>query len=303
VRKMIDPKLYSLLAVVEFGNYTRAAEHLSLTQPAVTHHMKQLEIELDIRIFNRIGNRIKPTTEGEILIGYARRSIALYEAMNQGILDEKRHFRRLTVGITPTAESNAVAEVLGEYSARNPGTKITIITDYINNLYNMLKNYEVDLVVSEGKVQDESINSLLLDTDSLVLVLSNNHPLARKNMITVKELKELPLILRSPSSDTRSLFRAHLESHNMSLEDFNVILEIDNIGTIKNLVRREIGVSILSRSVCLDELKKGSLSVLPIENLSMVREINILYHRDFRHEDLLQNILKEYNKAIRNYSA
>ena len=167
----------------------------------------------------------------------------------------------------------------------------------------MLKNYEVDLVVSEGKVQDESINSLLLDTDSLVLVLSNNHPLARKSMITVKELKELPLILRSASSDTRNLFRAHLESHNMSLDDFNVILEIDNIGTIKNLVRREIGVSILSRSVCLDELKKGSLSVLPIENLSMVREINILYHRDFRHEDLLQTILKEYNKMIKNYSA
>ena len=60
---MIDPKLYSLLAVVEFGNYTRAAEHLSLTQPAVTHHMKQLEKELDIRIFNRIGNRIRPTNE------------------------------------------------------------------------------------------------------------------------------------------------------------------------------------------------------------------------------------------------
>jgi DNA-binding transcriptional LysR family regulator len=94
-----------------------------------------------------------------------------------------------------------------------------------------------------------------------------------------------------------------MESHNMSLDDFNVILEIDNIGTIKNLVRREIGASILSRSVCLDELKKGSLSVLPIENLSMVREINILYHRDFRHEDLLQTILKEYNKMIKNYSA
>ena len=177
-----------------------------------------------------------------------------------------------------------------------------MVTEYINNLYNMLKNYEVDLVVSEGQVQDENINSLLLDTDSLVLVLSSSHPLAKKNMITVKELKELPLILRSPSSDTRNLFRAHLESHNMSLDDFNVILEIDNIGTIKNLVRREIGASILSRSVCLDELKKGILSVLPIENLSMVREINVLYHHDFRHEDLLQNILKEYNKMIKNYS-
>jgi len=301
VDKTIDPKLYTLLAVVEFNSYTRAAEHLSLTQPAVTQHIKQLEKELNIKIFNRIGNEIKPTNEGNIVIQYARRSIALYHAMEQSILDEQRHIQRLTVGITHTAESNAVAEVFGKYSAKTPGTSITIITDSISNLYNMLRNYEVDLAVVEGKVQDDSINSLLLDTDSLVLVVSNNHPLAKKSMVTINELKKQPLILRRPSSGTRNLFTAHLESHNISLDDFNVILEVDNIATIKDLIRRDIGVSILSRSVCLDELKKGKITVLPIENLSMIREINILYHNDFKHADILQNIIKEYNKVIRFY--
>ena len=220
---MIDPKLYTLLAVVEFNSYTRAAEHLSLTQPAVTQHIKQLERELNIKIFNRIGNEIKPTNEGNIVIKYARRIIALYESMTQGIFDEQRHIRRLTVGVTHTAESNAVAEVLGKYSAKNPGTSITIISGTISNLYNMLKNYELDLAVVEGKVQDESINSLLLDTDSLVLVVSNNHPLAKKSMITINELKKEPLILRRPSSGTRNLFTAHLESNYMSLYDFNIV--------------------------------------------------------------------------------
>lgn len=300
---MIDPKLYTLLAVVEFNSYTRVAEHLSLTQPAVTQHIKQLEKELNIKIFNRVGNKIKPTNDGHIVIRYARRSIALYQRMEQSILDEQRHVRRLTVGITHTAESNAVAEVLGKYSAKNPGTSITIITGTISNLYDMLKNYEVDLAVVEGKVQDASINSLLLDTDSLVLVVSNNHPLAKKSMVTINELKKEPLILRRPSSGTRNLFIAHLESHNMSLDDFNVILEVDNIATIKDLIRRDIGVSILSRSVCLDELKKGKITVLPIENLSMIREINILYHSDFKHVDILQNIMKEYNKVIKFYAS
>lgn len=187
---MIDAKLYTILAVVEFNSYTRAAEHLSLTQPAVTQHIKQLEKELNIKIFNRIGNDIKPTNEGNIVIQYARRSIALYQKMEQNILDEQHQVRRLTVGITHTAESNAVAEVLGKYSAKNPGTSITIISDSINNLYDMLKNYEVDLAVVEGKVQDASINSLLLDTDSLMLVTSNNNPLAKKSMVTINELKK-----------------------------------------------------------------------------------------------------------------
>ncbi|MGI6562039.1 MAG: LysR substrate-binding domain-containing protein [Clostridia bacterium] len=299
---MIDIRLYTLLEVVKFNSYTRAAEHLSLTQPAVTQHIKQLEKELNIKIFSRVGKELKLTKEGNIVLQYARRNIALYERMKQNLLDEQRHVRQLTVGITHTAESNAVAEVLGRYSAQNPGTTITIITDSIKNLYNMLQNYEIDIAVVEGKIQDPGINSLLLDTDSLVLVVSNNNPLAKKSMVTINELKKQPLILRRPSSGTRNLFTAHLESNNMSLNDFNVILEVDNIATIKDLIRRDIGVSILARSACLDELKKGKITVLPIENLSMIREINILYHRDFKHVDILESIIKEYNTVVKFYT-
>ena len=300
---MIDPKLYSLLAVVELESFTRAAERLSLTQPAVTQHIKQLEKELDVRLLNRVGNAIKPTDEGMIVIRYARRSIALYERMRQDLTDERQHVRRLTVGITHTAESNAVAEVLGKYCAKNTGTSITIVTDTINNLYDMLRSFDIDLAIVEGSMQDSDINSLLLDTDSLVLVVSPNNPLAKKSMVTVNELKKENLILRRPSSGTRNLFVASLESRNLSLDDFRVILEVDNIATIKDLIRRDIGVSVLPRSVCLDELKKGKISVLPLENLSMIREINILYHRDFPHTDILQNLMKEYAKTVRFYSA
>lgn len=299
---MVDPKLHTLLAVCEFNSFTKAAEHLSLTQPAVTQHIKQLEKELGVKIFNRVGSEIKPTNEGEIVIQYAKRDIALYQRMMQDILNERQHTRKLTVGITHTAESNAVAEVLGSYCSKNTGTRITIISDSIKNLYDMLKNYEIDIAVVEGQIQDDSVNSLLLDTDSLVLVVSNNHPLARKSMVTINELKKEKLILRRPSSGTRNLFTAHLESHNVSLDEFNVILEVDNTATIKDLIRRDIGVSILARSVCLDELKKGKITVLPIENLSMIREVNILYHRDFKHVDILQGIMKEYNKAVKFYS-
>jgi DNA-binding transcriptional LysR family regulator len=299
---MVDAKLYSLLAVAKHGNYTRAAKQLSLTQPAVTQHIKQLENQLGIKIFNRTGRLIKPTNEGAIAISYARRSIALFENLKQSILDENRCIQRLTVGITHTAESNAVAEVLGKYSAENKGTSITIITGAINNLYEMLINYEIDLAVVDGKIQNNAVNSLLLDTDSLVLVVSNNHPLAKQSMVTIEQLKEQPLILRRPPSGTRNLFIAHLESNNLSLDEFNLILEVDNVATIKDLIRRDIGVSILSRSVCLDELKKGKITVLPIENHSMIREINILYHSDFKHTQVLHSIVSGYNKVIKYYS-
>ena len=81
--------------------------------------------------------------------------------------------------------------------------------------------------------------------------------------------------------------------------DFNVVLEVDNIATIKDLVRRNYGVSILARSACLDELKKGKLTALPIENLSMVREVNLLYHHTFNHMEILQDIVRIYNEAAK----
>ena len=118
-------------------------------------------------------------------------------------------------------------------------------------------------------------------------------------MVTVEELKNERMILRLPNSGTRNLFAANLESRNLSLDDFNVVLEVDNIATIKDLVRRNYGVSVLARSACMDELKKGKITVLPIENLSMVREINILYHHTFRHEETLREIVKLYNEIAK----
>lgn len=298
---MIDSKLITLLTVYETKSFTKTAERLSLTQPAISQHIKQLEKEYDIKIFNRTENELKPTNKGEILIKYAKRILSLYQNLEQALEDETRHTASISIGITRTSESNIVAEVLAMYGSAKEGVKITMISDAINNLYTKLKNYELDLAIVEGMVSDPSINSLLLDTDSLVLVVSKDNPLAKKSMATIQDIKKEKLILRLPDSGTRNLFVAHLESHNLSLDEFNVVLEVDNIATIKDLIRRDFGVSVLARSACMDELKKGKLTALPVENLSMIREINILYHRNFEHIDILRDIIKMYNDTIKKY--
>lgn len=298
---MLNSKLETLLKVYELKSFTRAAEQLSMTQPAVSLQVKQLERELNVRIFNRSRGELSLTGEGEIVLKYAKRIKMLYKNMEQRIEDERRRVTRLTVGITHTAESNLVAEVLAKYCSGNEGVSIKIISGTIKNLYEKLKTYEIDLAIVEGKLMDPDFNSLLLDTDCLVLVVSNNNSLAAKNMVTINELKREKMILRLPNSGTRNLFISHLESQNMSIDEFNVILEVDNIATIKDLIRRDFGVSILAKSACLDELRKGKITVLPVENLSMVREINIVYHRDFEHTDMLQDITRLYNEFARLY--
>lgn len=101
--------------------------------------------------------------------------------------------------------------------------------------------------------------------------------------------------MRLPNSNTRKLFSASLETQGLSVDDFNVAMEIDSIASIKDLIRRGFGVSILARSACMDEIKKEKLAALSVENLSMIQEINIVYLKDYEHADLLNGIVKQYN--------
>lgn len=298
---MIDHKVYTLLKVYECGSFVAAAEQLSITQPAVSQHIKALEEELHITLFDRGKGRLVLTKQGAEVVKYAKKMVGLYNSMVKDLNDGKSLLTHLTIGVTHTAESNPIAEALAKYCSLNRGVNIKMITDTINNLYTMLKTYEIDLAIVEGRTADPGIKYLLMDTDYLILAVSPDHPFAKKTMVTLAELKKERMILRLPNSGTRSLFMAHLESNNMSISDFNVILEVDNIATIKDLIRRDFGVSILARSVCLDEIKKGKIVALPVENLSMMREINIAYPADFTQFEILSDIVKSYNETLRLY--
>lgn len=298
---MIDPKVKALLQIYEKGSFVKAAEELHLTQPAVSHQIKQLEEELGVKIFERANGRLHLTNQGEAVIKCAKKIQGLYKNLKQDLSDAQTSVRHLTIGVTHTSESNSIAEALAKYCASQKHLNIKMITANINNLYTMLRSYEIDLAIVEGRVADPKIRYVLLDTDYLVLAVSVNHPFVNRSMVTLNELKKERMILRLPESGTRNLFVAHLESNNTSINEFNVILEVDNLATIKDLIRRDFGVSVLPKSVCMDELKKKKIVVLPIENLSMIREINIAYPEDFTQMGVLRSIVDSYNEILRMY--
>lgn len=228
---MLDPKLDTLLLVAEKRNFTRAAQALSLTQPAVSHHISQLEQELGVRLFVRGNGDLMLTLEGETVLRYVRRMKALEKKMAEKLQEAGRRLTRLRIGITHTAESSIVAEVLARYTNENPGISITIVTDNINNLYDMLENFELDLAVVEGRSTRPELSALMLDTDYLVCVLANTHPLSHSSMITLDEIRQEKLILRLPNSETRVRFESALAAIGESIADFQVILEVDNVAT------------------------------------------------------------------------
>lgn len=292
---MIDLKIKTLLTVAEEKNFTKAANKLNLTQPAVSHQIKELEDELQEQLFIRKKGDIIPTPIGDIVLNYARKFVAMHNKM----LDDIKHNHKINIklGITHTAESNKITEIIGSYIINNPGLSVTVITDTTNNLYKMVENYELDLAIVDNK-KNVKLNYLPLDTDYLVCVVNNNSPLAKKKIVTLKELKKENLILRLDSSYTRKLFESTLESINESINSFKIILELDNIETIKDLVRKDMGVSILAKNTCIDEVNRKKLTILPIENLSMVRKNYIIYTDYFNYIDNVKELINHYNKEM-----
>ena len=252
-------------------------------------------------LFIRGKGGLKLTDQGEIAVRYARRIKALDGKLRSELANFEKNVTNLKIGLTHTAESNLTTEALAKCAAQNPGLSITIATDTIKNLYDMLGNYELDLAIVEGMPVGSGFSSLMLDTDYLVCAMSVNNPLSRRAMVTLNELKGEQMILRLPTSATRQLFESTLESIGDSIRNFNVTIEVDNIATIKDLIRKDLGVSILPKSACMDELRKGKIAALPIENLSMARETRIVYNRDFDHPEILQEITKTYQEVARMY--
>ena len=293
---MIDPKVRTLIRVVEEGGYTRAANVLHLTQPAVSHHIHQLEAEYGLHIFRPDKKELIPTPEGAVLIKYARRALALERTARQAIEDSRRSLKHLTVGLTPTAGENRMPQVLALYCHEHPQVHMNIITDTLNNLSQRMELYELDLAVMECVLPGEKFNSVLFDTDYLCLITSPQHPFAHRQSIRLEELKQERMILRPAKAGTRTLFDSYLQSQGESVQSFNIMMELDNVAMIKDLVEQNLGVSIIAKSACREEERSGKLAAVPIENASMSRDIRLIYHSDFGHPEVLEELHAIYDR-------
>ena len=135
---MLDIRFKTLLSVIEEKNFSKAAEKLSLTQPAVSHHINQLEAEYGVKIISRGKREISLTPEGELIANYAKRMAPLESKLLYELKNIDTAAKKIRIGVTHTAESNMFTEIVGYYSLNNPNISIIIITDTTSNLYKMV---------------------------------------------------------------------------------------------------------------------------------------------------------------------
>ena len=187
-----------------------------------------------------------------------------------------------------------VPQVLAEYCNQTPGVHINIVTDTIKNLYDMMRSYELDVAIVDGQFPASGYTEVLLDTDYLCLVVSPIHPLARRASVAIGALQGERFIMRPKGAGTRSMFESYLSECGADIRDFNIIIEMDSVATIKELVAQDLGISVIAHSACREDEQAGRLAVVPLEKPGMVRRINMVHHQDFSHPEILEELRRLY---------
>lgn len=280
------------------GSFSAAGVKLALTPSAVAQQIHSIERELNVTLFRKGNSKLIPTQECETVMKYVTRIQALCKRMEDDIERSRHRIQHLTVGVTPSAESFALSRVLTKYAEQSPSLQITVNTGSASELCAMLKNLAIDIAVVEGDCSCSNCNSIIIDTDFLVVAVPPDSAYAKKGLITVKELQQEPLILKPHGSGTRCLLEAKLESAGLSLDQFRVMIEVDSIATIKKLVASHYGLSVLSDKACRKEVASGKICTVPLSEMNMVRNIQLLYRKDFEQDFLLKEIQRCYSEVM-----
>ncbi len=226
-------------------NYRITAEKLNMTQPAVTHHIKQLEAEYGCKLFTYKNRVLKRTAKAEILESYARSA----EYNNQKLLEDLAFNStiRLRIGATKTIGDYVLnAQISRLLKAEE--LELSYIVDNTNSLLHELKNGNLDLVFIEGYVYKEEFSHFIYKTEKLVGICSSNPHFAGET-ITIAQLFNERLILREEGSGTREVFERLLYDYNYTIQSFNRRIQTNSFKAITELVSDNIGISFVYESV------------------------------------------------------
>jgi DNA-binding transcriptional LysR family regulator len=292
-------QMEAIIALVEEGNFSRAAKKMLLTQPALTKNIKNAEDCFGVRLVNRSSMGITLTPEGKILYDYAKRMIKLRdEAREKVIALGKDACGNIYVSASTIPANYILPHVLSEFNKINFGIRIHIKIADSEEAMNMVLDNEVEM----GFVGKKSLNRKLvaepLWKDRLVLAVPQDHPWRKKKSITLPELLNEPFVIREKGSATRELFESCLKrSKSTNLSQFNICSELGSSEAIKEAIIAGLGISVISIHAVWRELSQGSLFEVPIQGCPMERNLYLIHKRqiDFRpfHKTFI-NFIKHY---------
>lgn len=276
---MADRRLQVFHTVARLLSFTKAAETLHMTQPAVTFQIRQLEEHFNTRLFDRTHNRISLTAAGQRVYDYADRILSLYGEMDSRVRELTGDVSGiLIIGASTTIAEYVLPGLLGEFQRRYPDVNVRLSVSNSLGVVHMVENNSVDVGIVEAPVTNKNLAVDVCWHDELVFICPPDHPLAKKPAITADEIVSLPFLCREEGSGTREVINEYLEQNKILPHDLNLCMEFGSPEAIKSAVEAGLGVSIVSRATVGKELKLGTLVALPLKPM-LKRPFSFVHQR------------------------
>ncbi len=269
---MLDFRLKVFQCVANNLSFTKASAELFITQPAITKHIKELEAELEVKLFNRTGNKVVLTQAGNILLSYAEQIINLH---NEAIFElsqlKGNPEGNLRLGASTTIAQYVIPAALARFNKQNPEIKLSLINGNTERIEQHLLKNEIDIGIVEGKPTNSDIRYSPFINDELLIFKSAQNNITSE-LITNDEFVKLPLVLRERGSGTLEIIERNLQHHGISPKNLNILMHLGSTEAIKSFVKTGNGVGIVSRYAIEQELSAGIFKLINIPGLKFHRQ-------------------------------
>jgi DNA-binding transcriptional LysR family regulator len=288
---MADRRLQVFYTVAKQLSFTKAAELLYMTQPAVTFQVKQLEEHFNTRLFERSHSKITLTAAGEVALEYAERILNLNGEMETRLGELTGQVSgTLLVGASTTIAEYMLPRLLGDFKAQYPHVHARLTVANSETIEFKVADHTLDVGLIESPSHHPQLTSHVCCEDDLVAICSPKHQVAKYASITPAQLAELPYVSRESGSGTREVVDDYFRQNGVQPEDLHITMELGSREAIKGAVEAGLGIAIVSRATILKEVKLGDLIAVTL-NPRLNRPLSLVYPKEKFRSRLLQTFL------------
>ena len=269
---MFDFRLKVFLSVAKRLNFTKAAEELGITQPAVSKHIQEIERFYKIKLFDRAGSKIRLTPAGIIMVEYAEQIFETYRQLSFkfSTLNERAE-GNLRIGASTTIANYVLPAIIAAFKKKYPDVGISLMVENTEKIENALEENQLDCAIVEGSTRNKNLKYSEFLEDEIVLTANANHPLAKLDKIDSAQLKKIPLLMRESGSGTLQVIGKALKDAGYKVEDLKIEMQLGSTEGIKNYLSNSNCMAFLSVYSVMKELRDNQLSIIDVYGLSINR--------------------------------
>lgn len=271
-------EIKTFLEIARQGSFCKASEKLGYTQAAVTIQIKQLESELGVLLFDRLGKKTTLTHQGEFFYKYAIKMIKYADEAKFLLSEQNELSGKLVIGTIDSVCSTILPNLIELFHTQFPKVSIKIVVDTPKTLIKMMNDNVIDFIYFlDERIFNSKWIKAFEKEENVVFVSSNKSLLHKKETVNLDDVLENPLILTEKGASYRQSLEQFLASKGKKVRP---IIETGNTEFIINMLNRNMGISFLPQFMIADEINSGKLFALPIKDFSLQVWQQIIYHKD-----------------------